>query len=137
MKGTISMKRVFPKIALVLVLLTVLAFLISGTASAQSVATTHQTVTTKTLTHSVATSCPPTLAYGSTGSWVKTLQNALNNDYEAGYFPNTPYNFKPKLKVDGDFGTLTANAVKDFQEWYLLVVDGVVGPKTWNALGYC
>lgn len=38
------------------------------------------------------------------------------------------------LAVDGKFGTKTENAVKDFQRQSGLTVDGVVGPKTWDAL---
>jgi hypothetical protein len=38
------------------------------------------------------------------------------------------------LKVDGIFGNNTLSAVKSFQKSRGLVVDGVVGPKTWGAL---
>ena len=36
--------------------------------------------------------------------------------------------------IDGDFGTATQKAVKDFQKANKLVVDGVVGAMTWAAL---
>lgn len=38
------------------------------------------------------------------------------------------------IQVDGDFGSETENAVCAFQKQYGLTVDGVVGPKTWEAL---
>ena len=37
-------------------------------------------------------------------------------------------------KVDGDFGSKTDAAVKQFQKKYKLTVDGVIGAKTWAAL---
>ena len=59
-----------------------------------------------------------TLKYGDKGSDVKTLQRRLN------------------LYVDGIFGPITLEAVKQFQKENSLIVDGVVGPTTWGALGY-
>ncbi|XRG80045.1 peptidoglycan-binding protein [Rossellomorea sp. GAMAL-10_SWC] len=38
------------------------------------------------------------------------------------------------VKVDGIFGTLTEKAVKEFQRKNDLVVDGIVGVKTWGKL---
>lgn len=40
----------------------------------------------------------------------------------------------PEIKVDGSFGATTEIAVKAVQAWRKLIVDGVVGPKTWQAL---
>lgn len=59
-----------------------------------------------------------TLQKGSTGSAVKTLQTNLNKLINAG------------LVVDGDFGTLTYNAVIKFQKKYKLTADGIVGNIT-------
>jgi hypothetical protein len=64
----------------------------------------------------------PTLKKGSKGNDVKTLQAALN---KYGY----------KLTADGDFGKLTDAAVRDFQLGHGLSADGIVGAKTWAALG--
>lgn len=57
-----------------------------------------------------------TLKKGSRGYEVKQLQQKLN------------------LYVDGIFGVLTEEAVKAFQKSKGLTADGIVGPKTWNAL---
>jgi Putative peptidoglycan binding domain/CHAP domain len=81
--------------------------------------------------------CPATIQNGSSGSLVVTLQTELDSLYSQKKFPNSPYNFKPLLAKDGQFGALTANAVKDFQKAKGLAVDGVVGPQTWHALGHC
>ena len=56
------------------------------------------------------------LKKGSRGNDVKTLQRLLH------------------LYGDGIFGTLTEEAVKEFQEAHGLVADGIVGQKTWEAL---
>lgn len=39
------------------------------------------------------------------------------------------------IAADGAFGPATEQAVKDFQEAHGMVADGLVGPKTWAALG--
>jgi len=59
-----------------------------------------------------------TLSFGSRGELVKVLQRKL----------------KRFLVIDGIFGRLTEKAVKQFQEEYRLVVDGIVGKHTWGAL---
>lgn len=64
---------------------------------------------------------PPTLRRGAKGDLVKELQTLLN---KAG----------SKLVVDGIFGSGTQSAVKAFQRRNGLVVDGIVGPKTWGKL---
>jgi peptidoglycan hydrolase-like protein with peptidoglycan-binding domain len=99
------------------------------------------------MAHSVATisslmpnACPSTLSQGSKGPLVKKLQDKLNRYYHYGYFWNAPYDFQPDLVVDGDFGPLTRNAVLDFQRAYFFDSrewDGIVGPHTWAALGFC
>lgn len=64
----------------------------------------------------------PTLRRGSRGDHVRVLQTVLNN--RAGQ----------RLAVDGDFGPSTEAAVKNLQRFFGLSVDGVVGPRTWNAV---
>ena len=61
------------------------------------------------------------VSYGSKGSDVTELQKLLNNN---GY----------SLDVDGDFGSKTQAAVKDYQQKNNLAVDGIVGTNTWGAL---
>lgn len=70
----------------------------------------------------------PTLRSGSSGSSVRELQERLNAGGET-------------LTVDGRFGALTEAAVRRFQNRTAdpatgkpLVVDGIVGPRTWAAL---
>jgi N-acetylmuramoyl-L-alanine amidase len=53
---------------------------------------------------------------GSRGEGVKQIQIALH------------------LYPDGIFGTLTEEAIKEFQKEHNLVIDGIVGPNTFNVL---
>ncbi len=62
-----------------------------------------------------------TIQYGSSGEEVKKLQRELN---KKGY----------KLDVDGQFGSKTQSAVKDYQKKNNLSVDGIVGKNTWGSL---
>ncbi len=59
----------------------------------------------------------PTLRRGSRGQDVRELQEALG------------------IAADGIFGPQTATAVRKFQSENELMVDGIVGPVTWGALG--
>ena len=66
----------------------------------------------------------PTLRKGAKGKNVEMLQKLLIGHKEQ----------LPKYGADGDFGNETLKAVKNFQKKHDLVVDGIVGPKTWKAL---
>jgi hypothetical protein len=66
----------------------------------------------------------PKLQLGSRSPFVTELQNLLN----------TKLRPSPRLVPDGSFGSLTNAAVRRFQQDNWLVVDGVVGDCTWNAL---
>jgi peptidoglycan hydrolase-like protein with peptidoglycan-binding domain len=69
---------------------------------------------------------PPTLAQGSTGAVVEKLQTALNEG-RGSFAPAT----NPVLVVDGDFGPITASAVKGAQTEGGISADGIVGLQTW------
>ena len=58
-----------------------------------------------------------TIKLGSKGNTVQKLQQLLS------------------LTVDGNFGPKTDKAVKEFQTKNNLIADGIVGAKTWTALG--
>lgn len=64
----------------------------------------------------------PTIREGATGDVVRRLQRALRRTANLG------------ITVDGRFGAATLAAVREFQAGAGLVVDGVVGPRTWAAL---
>ena len=66
----------------------------------------------------------PTLRRGSRGEWVTWLQTKLVQlNYSIG-----------SAGIDGDFGRGTEAGVKEFQRDNGLTADGIVGPKTYDAL---
>ena len=66
----------------------------------------------------------PTLRRGSKGEYVTLAQTELiNKGYSCGSFG-----------ADGEFGAATEKAVRAFQKDYGLVIDGIIGEKTWAAL---
>jgi polysaccharide deacetylase family sporulation protein PdaB len=68
-----------------------------------------------------STAYPGLLKIGSSGSSIRTLQQALVNK---GY----------SLSVDGVFGPMTQSAVKNYQSSQGITVDGIVGSVTWGRL---
>ncbi|WP_197507674.1 peptidoglycan-binding protein, partial [Mycobacterium sp. ACS4331] len=64
-----------------------------------------------------------TLRYGSTGGDVRVAQTKLK---DWGYYWGN---------VDGIYGWRMLQALYDFQAANGLMVDGIVGPSTWAALG--
>ena len=62
---------------------------------------------------------------GSDGAAVLRLQRRLNHQYPAG----------PDLCEDGRYGPATEAAVRAFQRRAGLLVDGIAGPVTLEALG--
>ena len=67
----------------------------------------------------------PVVRIGSSGPSVKELQEALNATGAA----------EPPLAADGAFGPATLGAVRSYQRAVGLTADGVVGAKTWAAVG--
>ena len=72
-------------------------------------------------------SYPGILQFGDTGTSVQNLQFYLKTI--AAFNP-----FIPDLAIDGRFGRATENAVRAFQSYYGLYVDGIVGENTWNRI---
>jgi peptidoglycan hydrolase-like protein with peptidoglycan-binding domain len=68
-------------------------------------------------------SVPATIQLGATGPIVRWAQYLLVRRTLS--YP----------QIDGIFGPVTHAGVEQFQQYSGLVVDGVVGPATWTALG--
>ena len=66
------------------------------------------------------------LKKGSTGERVEKLQAILNVNF-------TEFK-KDWLSIDGQFGSVTEQKVKDVQTFFGLKVDGIAGPKTWEIV---
>ena len=66
----------------------------------------------------------PTLRRGSKGSYVTLAQT---------YLMQRGYSLGP-CGIDGDFGSATEKAVKQFQKDWGITQDGVIGPQTWGLL---
>jgi peptidoglycan hydrolase-like protein with peptidoglycan-binding domain len=68
---------------------------------------------------------PPVLEMYDSGPWVKKAQKKLSD---------LGFDLGPD-GADGDFGTVTAAAVKAFKEKHDLPRTAVVGPRVWKELG--
>lgn len=67
------------------------------------------------------------LTIGSSGAPVRTIQeqlNAISNNFPA----------IPKVRVDGNYGQATADAVSKFQEVFNMPVNGIVDQPTWYRI---
>ncbi|MFJ8869520.1 N-acetylmuramoyl-L-alanine amidase [Streptomyces sp. NPDC102473] len=76
----------------------------------------------RTWTALLSAGTTPVLSQGSTGSAVERLQRALTAALGR------------TVSADGQFGSGTQQAVRDYQSGSSLGVDGSVGPATWAAL---
>lgn len=72
-------------------------------------------------THPACSAGFPLVKMGSKNTYVMILQDALNN-------------MGRNLSIDGIFGKNTKNAVINFQKYYGLKTDGIVGCATWRKL---
>lgn len=70
------------------------------------------------------TTTKPELQIGSQGAEVEKLQTFLNEDCGQ------------HLTVDGVFGEFTQLSVRNFQRFFGIQVDGIVGPQTWSVVDY-
>jgi len=68
------------------------------------------------------------LKKGDKGEDVKRVQEWLN------IWKMNHSDFNIRVGIDSDFGKITDNAVRAFQEYKKLVIDGIVGNNTWRAL---
>lgn len=65
---------------------------------------------------------------------VKPVEYPLLDDVEGLQRALNALGWAPPLIVDGQYGSLTKTAVKDFQSRHGLAVDGIAGPKTHAAV---
>lgn len=74
-------------------------------------------------------SANPTIRKGANNNYVTILQQGLKKlGYDLGTYGDN------KDGIDGDYGSKTVNAVRKFQTKANIKVDGICGPKTWEAL---
>ena len=74
-------------------------------------------------------SANPTIRKGAKNNYVTILQQGLKKlGYDLGTYGDN------QDGIDGDYGSKTVNAVRKFQTKANIKVDGICGPKTWEAL---
>lgn len=93
----------------------------SATTAADTKATSTTVPSTATTIARVVTDPTDSVHGGDTGPAVNLIQYYL---VSSGY----------DIEVDGKYGPVTENAVRDFQKKNNLTEDGIVGPVTWSRL---
>jgi peptidoglycan hydrolase-like protein with peptidoglycan-binding domain len=82
--------------------------------------------------------CPGELSYGTRSEYVRYMQHLVNT-----YMSNPKRGKWTPIEEDGVFGIDTHRGVSIVQQYWnnehkeSIPVDGIVGPKTWKALGAC
>ncbi len=128
---SIHKRRSFPgSILFAVALLFTFSFIQAAPAHAAS---THSTARAASAAPAVDISCPPTQSQGADNDWVKVIEYWLNNLDENGFINFSTF----PLAADGSFGPNTNTAVVQFQQELNLKGDGIVGPLTWSAMGFC
>lgn len=100
------------------------AWLVAATPSASAGAVPALPVRAEVIVQATGTSelpAWPVIRQGSVGQPVRSLQYLLNARGAA-------------LAVDGIFGPATNAALRNFQKTHSLIVDGIVGPRTWHSV---
>lgn len=77
---------------------------------------------------------PPAPEGGTYMQWLNTIRRTSNGNTVT-ILQSLLKSLGYSIQVDGAFGRQTEDGVKWFQALRGLEVDGIVGPKTWNALG--
>jgi len=71
--------------------------------------------------------------WGNEENLVSAVQSML---VEGWRYADAGYSNDPSVQIDGAWGTMTRNAVKEFQGDHNLSQDGCVGPNTWHGFRY-
>lgn len=106
--------------------------------SARASTITHEAVAPTAFTQT----CPPNQSENSSGNtteWVEVIQFRLNSLVNNGVISPSPFPYPYPLTIDGGFGSNTYKAVVDFQFSVGIGSSGggVVGTRTWAAMGLC
>jgi len=114
-------------------------FVLGGMLLAASLLFTLSPIRTPTTYAATTIACPASQSEGADNDWVQVIQwrlNGLNDTGDGDFaFPGVTM----PLSTDGSFGPATETAVVDFQNDVGIGSSGggVVGNRTWAAMGFC